>query len=45
MTLILQEPLVRLKKHQDAIEIDTSKVTIEEQVNLILNVGKKDSRN
>ncbi len=30
-----------LKKAEDAIEIDTSKVTIEEQVNLILNEIKK----
>ena len=30
-----------LKKAEDAIEIDTSKVTIEEQVNLILNEVKK----
>jgi cytidylate kinase len=30
-----------LKKAPDAVEIDTSKVTIEEQVNLILNVVKK----
>lgn len=30
-----------LKKAQDAVEIDTSKVTIEEQVNLILDVVKQ----
>ena len=30
-----------LKKAPDAVEIDTSKVTIEEQVNLILDVVKK----
>ena len=30
-----------LKKAPDAVEIDTSKVTIEEQVNLILDLVKK----
>ena len=30
-----------LKKAPDAVEIDTSKVTIEEQVNLILDVVKQ----